>query len=254
MDDFEQKQKAETYDSWGKLQLSWMSCCMYLNHEGERWRRFCQFLSLKHDNLYLVFPSFLIIGFLQGPTLQLQSIAFSFFQTLLPRKPKNQTAGDRPFGGSVSWSWAFSRWKEINVPLATACSGARAGRASVRGRGRGRSGQLRGAIERSPSPVAKRMKAGGLRVTVADDRSWKLSCGSCFNIIYSLGVLGLVGWHTKCRGPPTWSQSHSSALFFEFLPCHFQKDLGHNGRGAPKRRGPKLQMYWITRFFKAAFT
>jgi len=60
----------------------------------------------------------------------------------------------------------------MNVPLATACSGARAGRASVRGRGRGRSGQLGGAIERSPSPVAKRMKAGvGPRVTIADEHS-----------------------------------------------------------------------------------
>lgn len=65
-------------------------------------------------------------------------------------------------------------WKVrgMNVPLATACSGARAGRASVRGRGRGRSGQLGGAIERSPSPVAKRMKAGvGPRVTIADEHS-----------------------------------------------------------------------------------
>ena len=62
--------------------------------------------------------------------------------------------------------------KGMNVPLATACSGARAGRASVRGRGRGRSGQLSAAIERSPSPVAKRRKAGvGLRVSITDEHS-----------------------------------------------------------------------------------
>ena len=88
-----------------------MSCCMYLNREGERWRRFCQLSSLKNDNPYQVFPSFLIIGFLQGPTLQLKSIAFSFFQTVPRTKPKSQTAGDRPFGGPVSWSWAFSNFK-----------------------------------------------------------------------------------------------------------------------------------------------